>query len=189
MVTAPGGSASARKEQVVLRKGTSGTNLQAEHVPDGSQRQYHTHLGDTCVRDRTAHHNTTFACDNTTFTALLPHVMVSEGVCGATVFLDVSKAFDTVDRDFLFRIMEAVGPSPGMAAHAWALCLLSVHLRATCFSATHPRSLMMPTGTARDRDAHQPPLRRPAPHGPFLTQPHASLQHRYLLCCGVLHCA
>ncbi len=83
----------------------------------------------------------------------------------------------------------ARGRVHAMAVHTWALCLLSVHLRATRSSATHPRSLVMPTSAARDRNAHQPPLRRPAPHGPFLAQPHASLQHHDSPCCGVLHCA
>ncbi len=72
--------------------------------------------------------------DNTTLTDLLPHVMASAGLSGATVFLDVAKAFDTVDRSFLFQALAVMGASPGMVR--WARLLLrdtwaSVHANGT----------------------------------------------------------
>ena len=47
--------------------------------------------------------------DNIATTSLLPHVLLADNVTGAIVFLDISKAYDTVDRAFLFRVMEIMG--------------------------------------------------------------------------------
>lgn len=60
--------------------------------------------------------------DNINFTSLLPLVLTSRGASGATVFLDISKAFDTVDRAFLYDLMAAMGASAGMVN--WARILL-----------------------------------------------------------------
>ncbi len=60
--------------------------------------------------------------DNITFTSLLPAVMITHDSTGAIVFVDISKAFDTLDRPFLFNIMAAMGCSAGMVN--WARILL-----------------------------------------------------------------
>ena len=60
--------------------------------------------------------------DNINFTTLLPLVLSSRGALGATVFPDISKAFDTVDRAFLFDLMSTLGASVGMVN--WARILL-----------------------------------------------------------------
>ena len=60
--------------------------------------------------------------DNINFTSLLPVVMAQHGITGATVFVDISKAYDSVDREFLFQAMEAMDASPGMIN--WARILL-----------------------------------------------------------------
>ena len=61
--------------------------------------------------------------DAITTITLLPQALAAEGRCGAHVFLDTAKAFDTVDRPFLFRLMAAMGASPGMIH--WARVLLA----------------------------------------------------------------
>jgi exonuclease III len=61
--------------------------------------------------------------DNINFTALLPAAMRAEGTCGAAVFLDIAKAYDTVDRPFLYRAMRAMGASDGMVH--WTQLLLA----------------------------------------------------------------
>ncbi len=43
--------------------------------------------------------------DNITFTSLLPCVMATRNLTGATIYVDIAKAYDTVDRDFLFAVM------------------------------------------------------------------------------------
>ena len=68
--------------------------------------------------------------DNINFTSLLAHVMHAIDIPSATFFLDVSKAFDTVDREFMFRVMETMGASPGMVR--WARLILT-----TTTSTTH----------------------------------------------------
>ena len=54
---------------------------------------------------------------------LLPCLLRQRQREGLLVFLDFSKAYDTVDRAFLFQVMEAMGASTGMVA--WASLLLS----------------------------------------------------------------
>ncbi len=61
--------------------------------------------------------------DNVTFTSLLPCVMATHNVTGATIFVDIAKAYDTVDREFLFAVMACLGASTGMVN--WARLLLS----------------------------------------------------------------
>jgi hypothetical protein len=61
--------------------------------------------------------------DNVTLGQLLPAVMASAGVSGAVLFIDIAKAFDTGDRRFLVRLMEAMGASQGMVG--WVELLLS----------------------------------------------------------------
>ena len=53
---------------------------------------------------------------------LLASALADQGACGAVAFLDIVKAFDTVDREFLYSAMECMGASPGMVA--WARLLL-----------------------------------------------------------------
>ena len=60
--------------------------------------------------------------DSLAFTDLLPHILLAEEETGVIIFLDVAKAFDTVDRDFLFAIMREMGASEGMVA--WARIVL-----------------------------------------------------------------
>jgi hypothetical protein len=60
--------------------------------------------------------------DNVLFTSLLPHVLTALGIPGATVFLDISKAFDSVIRNFLFQVMHVMGASAGMIQ--WARLML-----------------------------------------------------------------
>ncbi len=56
-------------------------------------------------------------------TSLLPHVLLADNITGAIIFLDISKAFDTVDRQFLFKVMAVLGASDGMVA--WTRLLLT----------------------------------------------------------------
>ncbi|NBK23353.1 MAG: hypothetical protein EOM68_15140, partial [Spirochaetia bacterium] len=60
--------------------------------------------------------------DNINFTSLLPPALHAAGVTAATFFLDISKAFDTIDRPFLYRLMTTLGASSGMIN--WARLLL-----------------------------------------------------------------
>ena len=66
--------------------------------------------------------------DNVNFTSLLPHILIANGATGAHVFIDISKAYDTLDREFIFRVMTTMGASPGMVN--WARILL-YHTRAS----------------------------------------------------------
>lgn len=60
--------------------------------------------------------------DTLAFSDLLPHILLAEEESGATIYLDVAKAFDTIDRPFLYDIMREMGASEGMVA--WAMILL-----------------------------------------------------------------
>ena len=69
--------------------------------------------------------------DSVMFEHLLPQAMAAERKYAAGFSLDIAKAFDTVDRSFLFDAMAALGASPGMVN--WARLLLhdtraSVHI-------------------------------------------------------------
>ena len=61
--------------------------------------------------------------DNINFASLLPDVLAASGESAAIVYLDVAKAFDSVDRGFLYRTMGVMGATDGMVA--WARLLLS----------------------------------------------------------------
>jgi exonuclease III len=61
--------------------------------------------------------------DNIRLAQLLPAVLAAQQQQAALVFLDIAKAYDTVDRGFLFAAMEAHGADAGMVA--WARLLLS----------------------------------------------------------------
>ena len=61
--------------------------------------------------------------DAINFTDLVPHAMRALNINGAFIFLDISKAFDTVHREFMYQIMTAMGASTGMVA--WARLLLT----------------------------------------------------------------
>ena len=60
--------------------------------------------------------------ENVMLLQLLPHLLRQHGRCGYAVFCDFRKAYDTVDRGFLLRIMERLGVGPGFLA--WARLLL-----------------------------------------------------------------
>ena len=61
--------------------------------------------------------------DNILTTSLLPQVLISCQTTGAIIFIDISKAFDTVDRTFLLRCLATLGASDGMLH--WVQILLS----------------------------------------------------------------
>lgn len=61
--------------------------------------------------------------DNINFEQLLPHAVAAGGDRVASVYLDIAKAFDTVDREFLFQAMAAMGATAGMLS--WARILLT----------------------------------------------------------------
>ncbi|MFN9942514.1 MAG: hypothetical protein ACK56I_23890, partial [bacterium] len=61
--------------------------------------------------------------DANNFAALLPHALAASGSTAAVVYLDIAKAFDSVDRQFIFRTMAVMGASEGMLA--WAQLLLA----------------------------------------------------------------
>lgn len=68
--------------------------------------------------------------ENVMFMQMLPDALRAQinkpdagSQAGAVAFLDFQKAYDTVSRDFLFQVMEAVGASQGMIS--WAKLLLS----------------------------------------------------------------
>ena len=61
--------------------------------------------------------------DNIRLAQLLPALMSAQQQQGVMVFLDIAKAYDTVNRGFLLAAMEAHGADEGM--RAWARLLLS----------------------------------------------------------------
>lgn len=61
--------------------------------------------------------------DNIRLAQLLPALLSARQQQGAMVFLDIAKAYDTVDRGFLLAAMEAHGADEGMMA--WVRLLLS----------------------------------------------------------------
>ena len=60
---------------------------------------------------------------NILFLRHLPHLMAQQGRSCLVAFLDFAKAYDTLDRDFLFAVMDALGAGPGLLA--WSRLLLS----------------------------------------------------------------
>ena len=61
--------------------------------------------------------------DANNFAALLPHALAASGTSAAVVYLDIAKAFDSVDRQFMFGAMALMGASEGMLA--WARLMLA----------------------------------------------------------------
>jgi hypothetical protein len=59
--------------------------------------------------------------DNIRLSQLVPAALAAQAQSGALVFLDVQKAYDTLDRQFLYACMEQHGASAGMLA--WAQLL------------------------------------------------------------------
>ena len=60
---------------------------------------------------------------NVHFLRQLPHLMAQTGRSCVLAFLDIAKAYDSLDRKFLFAVMEAMGAGPGLLA--WSRLLLS----------------------------------------------------------------
>ena len=60
--------------------------------------------------------------DNVLFTSLLSPALSVTHSSGAVVFIDISKAYDTVDRAFIFSLLTSLGASDGMVN--WARLLL-----------------------------------------------------------------
>ena len=61
--------------------------------------------------------------DNIHLLQLLPHALLSHGISGGVAFLDIQKAYDTISRPFLLRLMSAHG-ADGNMLH-WVSLLLS----------------------------------------------------------------
>ena len=61
--------------------------------------------------------------ENIMFLQLLPPLLRAEQRSAVIAFLDFSKAYDTVNRDFMFAVMETMGVGPGLLQ--WARVLLS----------------------------------------------------------------
>ena len=61
--------------------------------------------------------------DANNFAALLPHALAASGDTAAVVYLDIAKAFDSVDRQFIFSAMALMGATDGMLA--WARLMLA----------------------------------------------------------------
>ena len=67
--------------------------------------------------------------DNVTLLHLIPEILRSNArfrsgpVAGVLAFLDFRKAYDTINRDFLLRIMDTVGAGPGL--QKWVTTILS----------------------------------------------------------------
>ena len=60
--------------------------------------------------------------DNIMLLQLLPHSLAAQNRTAVAAFLDVAKAYDTVDRSFLQRVMAAMGAGPALAS--WVATLL-----------------------------------------------------------------
>lgn len=61
--------------------------------------------------------------DNIVAAQLAPPLLVAQGRTGAMFSLDITKAYDTVSREFLFAVMTAMGAGEGMVG--WARLLLT----------------------------------------------------------------
>ena len=80
-------------------------------------------LGPCVAREQTAFLPGRHIGETVLLLQLMPAVLQAQGSLGAAVFLDFRKAYDTVDRDFLFAVMETVGAGGGMLR--WARMLLA----------------------------------------------------------------
>ena len=61
--------------------------------------------------------------DNIQLLQFLPHLLAAEGRQAFVVFCDIKKAYDTVDREFLYQTMQALGVGPGFMR--WVRLLLT----------------------------------------------------------------
>ena len=60
---------------------------------------------------------------NVLFLRQIPHLMAQQGRSCVLAFLDIAKAYDSVDRCFLYEVMEAMGAGAGLMS--WARILLT----------------------------------------------------------------
>lgn len=60
---------------------------------------------------------------NVRFLRTLPHLLAQQQRSAIVAFLDFAKAYDTIDRPFLFAVMDAMGVGPGFLA--WVRLLLT----------------------------------------------------------------
>ena len=86
-------------------------------------------MGDSIGLEQTAFLPRRHIGDGIAVAQLLPAALSTQGMTGGVVLLDIAKAYDTVDRDFLLRAMATHGASPGM--QRW----VSLLLRDTCATA------------------------------------------------------
>ena len=92
---------------------------------------------------------------NVHFLRQLPHLMAQTGRSCVIAFLDIAKAYDSLDRKFLFEAMEAMGAGPGLLS--WSRLLLS---------ATASRAVV--NGFLSDRVALTAGVRQGCPLAPLL---------------------
>ena len=93
--------------------------------------------------------------DNIQLLQLLPHLLADEGRQAFVVFCDFKKAYDTVDREFLFWTMQALGVGPGFMR--WVRLLL-----------TSTRAAAMVNGCLSRRMTFHAGVRQGCPLAPLL---------------------
>jgi hypothetical protein len=76
--------------------------------------RFATAMQDTIGSEQTAFLPGRAIGDGVALTQLVDAALALEGRPGAAVFLDIAKAYDTVDRGFLLSVMEAMGAGAGM---------------------------------------------------------------------------
>ena len=81
---------------------------------------------------------------NVLFLRQLPHLMAQQGRSCLIAFLDMAKAYDTLDRDFLYEAMEAMGAGAGLLT--WTKLLLSDTQAVAMVNGFRSRSVRMEAG-------------------------------------------
>ena len=93
--------------------------------------------------------------ENILFLQLLPHALAQDQRSGLVAFCDFNKAYDTIDRSFLLKVMEKLGASAGLLK--WVTLLLT---------ATSARALVM--GTLSKLASFEAGVRQGCPLAPLL---------------------